>query len=118
MSANRHDLRLEMGLRPVINASGTMTFLGASIVVPQAVDAMARTISDWVPFGMTRSSASTVSRDQDVPSGRRAASYRTRLITMLRAEFGASLNWRSAVRPGITVPIPCTLPSAVPARPQ
>ena len=31
------DIRSRIGLRPVINVSGTMTSLGASIVVPEAV---------------------------------------------------------------------------------
>ena len=33
------DIRARLGLRPVINVSGTMTSLGASIVVPEAVEA-------------------------------------------------------------------------------
>ncbi len=39
------DIRLRLGLRPVINVSGTMTALGASIVAPQAI----RTISEILP---------------------------------------------------------------------
>ena len=39
------DPRLAEGLRPVINVSGTMTSLGASIVVPEAI----RAISDFLP---------------------------------------------------------------------
>jgi hypothetical protein len=35
------DIRRELGLRPIINASGTMTVLGASIMVPEAIAAMA-----------------------------------------------------------------------------
>jgi D-glucosaminate-6-phosphate ammonia-lyase len=31
------DIRSDLGLRPIINVSGTMTSLGASIVVPEAV---------------------------------------------------------------------------------
>ena len=38
----RDDPRAELGLRPVINVSGTMTALGASIIVPEAIAAMAR----------------------------------------------------------------------------
>ena len=34
------DIRQSLGLRPVINVSGTMTALGASIVVPEAIAAM------------------------------------------------------------------------------
>jgi L-seryl-tRNA(Ser) seleniumtransferase len=42
------DIRQALGLRPVINASGTMTVLGASIMVPQAVAAMAAIATEWV----------------------------------------------------------------------
>ncbi len=34
------DIRQKLGLRPVINVSGTMTSLGASIMVPEAIAAM------------------------------------------------------------------------------
>ena len=38
---SNEDIRRRLGLRPVINVSGTMTSLGASIVVPEAVQAVA-----------------------------------------------------------------------------
>ncbi|GLQ56460.1 aminotransferase class V-fold PLP-dependent enzyme [Devosia nitrariae] len=41
------DIRSRLGLRPVINVSGTMTSLGASIVVPQAVEAAAAILTQW-----------------------------------------------------------------------
>ena len=41
------DIRTRLGLRPVINVSGTMTSLGASIVVPQAVEAVAAILTQW-----------------------------------------------------------------------
>jgi D-glucosaminate-6-phosphate ammonia-lyase len=59
MIANRDDIRLELGLRPVINASGTMTFLGASIVGPEAVEAMARVLPQFVEIGDLQRRAST-----------------------------------------------------------
>ena len=34
MRSNRPDIRADLGLRQVINVSGTMTSLSASIVVP------------------------------------------------------------------------------------
>ena len=37
MLSNRQDIRSEFGLRRVINVSGTMTSLGASIVVPETL---------------------------------------------------------------------------------
>lgn len=45
------DIRAELGLRPVINVSGTMTSLGASIVVPEAVSAVSRLLPQFVEMG-------------------------------------------------------------------
>lgn len=45
------DIRAELGLRPVINVSGTMTSLGASIVVPEAVSAINRVLTEFVEMG-------------------------------------------------------------------
>jgi uncharacterized pyridoxal phosphate-dependent enzyme len=36
----QRDIRARLGLRPIINVSGTMTALGASIMVPEAIQAM------------------------------------------------------------------------------
>jgi L-seryl-tRNA(Ser) seleniumtransferase len=44
----RNDPRAELGLRQVINVSGTMTALGASIIVPEAIDAMSRMAPEFV----------------------------------------------------------------------
>ena len=44
----RSDIRARMGLRPIINVSGTMTTLGASIVVPEAVRAVSEILPEWV----------------------------------------------------------------------
>lgn len=45
------DIRPELGLRQIINVSGTMTALGASIAVPEAIDAMTRALPQF--FDMT-----------------------------------------------------------------
>ena len=42
------DIRRQLGLRPIINASGTMTVLGASIMVPEAIAAMAAIAGEFV----------------------------------------------------------------------
>lgn len=42
------DIRAALGLRPIINVSGTMTGLGASIVVPEAVRAVAAVLGEFV----------------------------------------------------------------------
>ena len=44
----RSDIRQRLGLRPVINVSGTMTHLGASIVVPEAIRAACEVMSEFV----------------------------------------------------------------------
>ena len=46
MSAS--DIRKRLGLAPLINVSGTMTSLGASIVVPEAVEAVAAILPQFV----------------------------------------------------------------------
>ena len=58
MSAN--DIRSRLGLRPVINVSGTMTSLGASIVVPPAVEAVSAILPQFVELGDLHSKASAV----------------------------------------------------------
>ena len=44
----RPDIRRQLGLRPIINASGTMTVLGASIMVPEATAAMTAIAGEFV----------------------------------------------------------------------
>lgn len=56
----RRDIRRELGLRPIINASGTMTVLGASIMVPQAVAAMAAIATEFVEMDHLHAAASDV----------------------------------------------------------
>ncbi|PDS81504.1 aminotransferase class V-fold PLP-dependent enzyme [Rhizobium sp. L43] len=55
-----NDIRPSLGLRPVINVSGTMTSLGASIVVPQAIEAMASILPHFVEINDLQRKASTV----------------------------------------------------------
>ena len=57
------DIRREWGLRPIINASGTMTVLGASIMVPQAVAAMAAIAGEFVEIETLHDAASRVVAD-------------------------------------------------------
>ncbi|KQR35809.1 hypothetical protein ASF91_22330 [Rhizobium sp. Leaf155] len=54
------DIRTKMGLRPVINVSGTMTSLGASIVVPEAIEAMAAILPQFVEINDLQRKASAV----------------------------------------------------------
>jgi uncharacterized pyridoxal phosphate-dependent enzyme len=55
-----HDIRTEIGLRPVINVSGTMTSLGASIVVPEAVAAMTAILPQFVEMNDLQRKASAI----------------------------------------------------------
>ena len=54
------DIRQALGLRPLINVSGTMTVLGASIMVPQAVAAMAAIATEFVGMAALHDAASGV----------------------------------------------------------
>jgi hypothetical protein len=60
MRSNRPDIRPELGLRKVINVSGTMTSLGASIVVPEAVETVSRILTEFVEIGDLHRKASAV----------------------------------------------------------
>lgn len=54
------DIRQDLNLRPVINASGTMTSLGASIVVPEAIEAVSRSLGQFFEMGELHKRASAV----------------------------------------------------------
>ena len=57
------DIRQKLGLRPVINCSGTMTSLGASIVVPHAVETIAAVLSQWTEISeLQRIASRTIAR--------------------------------------------------------
>ena len=53
-------IRERLWLRPIINVSGTMTTLGASIIVPEAISAMAEIASQWVEMADLQRAASAV----------------------------------------------------------
>ncbi len=52
------NIRQHLGIRPVINVSGTMTALGASIVVPEAIEAVAAVLSQFVEIDELQKRAS------------------------------------------------------------
>lgn len=54
------DIRQALGLRPIINVAGTMTVLGASIMVPQAVAAMAAIATEFVDMAALHDRAGAV----------------------------------------------------------
>ncbi|MBZ9806394.1 aminotransferase class V-fold PLP-dependent enzyme [Mesorhizobium sp. BR1-1-9] len=53
-------IRERLGLRPIINVSGTMTALGASIIVPEAISAMSEMASQWVEMDDLQRAASAI----------------------------------------------------------
>src|SRR5689334_5826358 len=57
-SPARSGIRERYGLRPIINVSGTMTHLGASIVVPEAVAAVAAVLPEFVEINDLQRKAS------------------------------------------------------------
>ena len=57
-SSSNLPIRERLGLRPIINASGTMTALGASIMVPEAIKAMAEIGTEFVEMDDLQRSAS------------------------------------------------------------
>src|SRR5215213_10098727 len=58
-----NDIRPELGLRQIVNVSGTMTALGASIAVPEAIDAMSRGLPQFFDMTALHRYASTVIAD-------------------------------------------------------
>lgn len=54
------DIRESLGLRRVINVSGTMTSLGASIAVPEAIEAASQILPQFVEIGALQKYASRV----------------------------------------------------------
>lgn len=60
MTSNRPDPRPALGLRPIINVSGTMTHLGASIIVPEAIEAMAAIAPEFVELSQLHKKAGAV----------------------------------------------------------
>jgi seryl-tRNA(Sec) selenium transferase len=53
------DIRTSLGLRSIINVFGTMTALGASIMVLEAIKAMAATAPHFVEIDELQKKAST-----------------------------------------------------------
>jgi D-glucosaminate-6-phosphate ammonia-lyase len=54
------DIRSSLGLRPIINVSGTMTSLGASIVAPEVIAAVAAVMPQFVEINDLQKKASSV----------------------------------------------------------
>ncbi len=70
MPSNRPDIRPQLGLRSIINVSGTMTSLGASIVVPEAVQMAERILSEFVEINeLHRRASATIAQATGAEAG-------------------------------------------------
>lgn len=70
MPSNRPDIRPQLGLRPIINVSGTMTSLGASIVVPEAVQMAEGILSEFVEINeLHRRASATIAQATGAEAG-------------------------------------------------
>lgn len=68
--STRSDIRQRLGLRPVINVSGTMTHLGASIVVPEAIRAASDVLPEWVEINdLHRKASHAIARATGAEAG-------------------------------------------------
>ncbi|MGH7212877.1 MAG: aminotransferase class V-fold PLP-dependent enzyme, partial [Acetobacteraceae bacterium] len=64
------DIRERLGLRPIINVSGTMTGLGASIAVPDAVAAVAAILPQFVQIAdLQRRASAAIARATGAEAG-------------------------------------------------
>ena len=70
MPSNRPDIRPQLGLRRIINVSGTMTSLGASIVVPEAVQTIEGVLTEFVEINeLHRRASATIARATAAEAG-------------------------------------------------
>ncbi len=60
MATSERDIRSELGLRPIINAAGTLTTLGASSAVPEAIAAAGEIMPEFVEIADLQRKASVV----------------------------------------------------------
>ena len=69
-TGHNEDIRQRLGLRPIINVSGTMTALGASIMQKDAIAAMAEIAPEWIEMDALQArSAETIARLTGSESG-------------------------------------------------
>src|SRR5215831_11820398 len=63
MATNAADIRSRLGLRPVINVSGTMTALGASIATPEVIEAVGAILREFVDIDdLQRKASAAIAR--------------------------------------------------------
>lgn len=84
-------IRERLGLRPIINASGTMTALGASIMVPEAVKAMAEIATEFVEMDdLQRAASVAIARLTGAEAGFVASSAAGGIILAVAAAMTGS----------------------------
>ncbi len=70
MSSNRPDIRPQLGLRRIINVSGTMTSLGSSIVVPEAVQTIDGVLTEFIEINeLHRRACAAIARATGAEAG-------------------------------------------------
>jgi len=86
-------IRERLGVRPIINASGTMTALGASIMVPEAIKAMAEIATEFVEMDdLQRVASRAIARLTGAEAGFVASSAAGGIILSVAAAMtGAAL---------------------------
>jgi L-seryl-tRNA(Ser) seleniumtransferase len=89
----RSDIRRRLGLRPIINVSGTMTALGASICVPEAVKAAGEILPEWVEINdLHRKASAAIAKATGAEAGFVTASAAAGLtLTVAGCMTGADL---------------------------
>jgi len=94
MKNDTTDIRLRLGLRPVINVSGTMTSLGASQVVPEAIRAVSEILPQFVEIhDLQRKASVVISRLTGAEAGCVTASASAGITTAVAgAMTGADLS--------------------------
>lgn len=84
-------VRERLGVRPIINASGTMTALGASIMVPEAIKAMAEIATEFVGMDdLQRIASQTIARLTGAEAGFVASSAAGGIILSVAAAMTGS----------------------------
>ena len=84
-------IRERLGLRPIINVSGTMTALGASIIVPEAIEAMAEIATEFVEMDdLQRAASRTIARLTGGEAGFVSASAAGGIIVAVAAAMTGS----------------------------
>ena len=90
-SASNLPIRERLGVRSIINASGTMTALGASIMVPEAIKAMTEIATEFVEMDdLQRIASQTIARLTGAEAGFVASSAAGGIILSVAAAMTGS----------------------------